>query len=188
MKINKDKSWLLFYVAAALMLGVLMMACSSDEDQDPVEYIKSVDGYWVKSKTVTVQGMCDNTPVQPTTFTYKTYYKFNLQSYFNDMKWWTGNFCAPPPDNSFMTEQTKRIPNPVTSKLGEGGYIGSVDGNVIFWDVDTCNYKITLSSDRKSLNVVICEPGGNDRDEGNYVLVSTEEANSTLNSLANYPN
>ena len=27
MKINKDKSWLLFYVAAALMLGVLMMAC-----------------------------------------------------------------------------------------------------------------------------------------------------------------
>ena len=31
MKINKDKSWLLFYVAAALMLGVLMMACSSDE-------------------------------------------------------------------------------------------------------------------------------------------------------------
>ena len=27
MKINKDKAWLLFYVAAALMLGVLMMAC-----------------------------------------------------------------------------------------------------------------------------------------------------------------
>ncbi len=27
MKINKDKAWLLFYVTAALMLGVLMMAC-----------------------------------------------------------------------------------------------------------------------------------------------------------------
>jgi len=175
------KLLLLFFSVA------LLFSCSSDEDQDPVEYIKSVDGYWVKSRSVTVQGMCSGTPVQPTTFTYKTYYKFNLQSYFNDMKWWTGNFCAPPPDNSFMTEQTKRIPNPVTSKLGEGGFVGSVDGNVIIWDDGGSNFTLTLSNDRKSLFVDI-QWSTDHREDGTYVLVSTEEANSTLNSLANYPN
>ena len=34
MKINKDKAWLIFYVTTAFMLGMLIMSCSSDDNED----------------------------------------------------------------------------------------------------------------------------------------------------------
>ena len=59
MKINKDKSWLLFYVAAALMLGVLMMACEQRmSTEELTEQVKQsmIENFDLKIGGVTTQG------------------------------------------------------------------------------------------------------------------------------------
>ena len=178
-------------VFVLLLLITFVFSCSSDDDEntnvpfDAVEYIKSLDGYWVKSRTATIQGMCNNGPVQPTTANWDWFYKFDLNTYFNQIHWIIQPSCST--EGNFIESCKTYFANHTLAKLGEGGYLGRVEGNVIYWDVARGNYKITLSSDRQSLNVIIGEPGGNDRDEGTYILVSKEDADAMLNSESSCP-
>lgn len=177
-----------------LLLVALTISCSGgDDDVGVVEYISSVDGYWVKSRTASVQGMCNNDPVQPTTVTWDWFYKFDLNTYFNQMYWRKGPTCdfdIDPSGNNlgqgFIESCKTYMVGRQDSILGETGFIGSVIGNVITWDMGSDNAKITLSNDRKSLTVDIGW-SNNHREDGTYILVSKEDADAMLNSQSSCP-
>ena len=182
-----------------LLFIPLVFSCSGNDNQEDnqtknaVEYIKTVDGFWVKSKTIDVEGMCQNNVTTPTVVKYDDYYKFYLDTNLNHLLKKTGRFCSVIKDElgniiefNVLSDKCLWDYDKADAIHGDGsGYVGSVDGNVIIWDSAGTNYRVTLSNDRKSLNVDM--PGNNNRDEGTYILVSTDEVNAVFNSLPSCP-
>ena len=79
-----------------LLFIPLVFSCSSNEDEelDAVEYINSVQGYWVKSKTRDIIGFCGNNPVNSTVVTFDDYYRFYIGDNLARIVYKTGRFCG----------------------------------------------------------------------------------------------
>ena len=172
-----------------LLLIPLVFSCSSNEDEelDAVEYIKSVDGYWVRTESVTKHQSCNLEPPNPETFIYKAYYKFNFNNDLWKMAWQSGRRCGY--ENgifTLMSECKDKIDN---SRGGIGGYVGSNNGNTIVWDNGDYIVTIILSSDRKSFTYTYKEnyTHVSRNEEGTYALVSSEDAIADLNKFNTCP-
>tara|TARA_B100000886_G_scaffold57456_1_gene35321 strand:- start:550 stop:1086 length:537 start_codon:yes stop_codon:yes gene_type:complete len=173
---------LLFFSVATLF------SCSSDEDQDPIEYIKSVDGYWVRTESVTTKPQsCNLEPPNPVTFIYKAYYKFNFDNYLWNMYWHSGRRCGY--ENGIFTLMSECKDKFGNREMGFGGYVGSNNGNTIVWDNGDWVVTIILSSDRKSFTYTYKENYTHisTREEGTYALVSSEDAIADLNKFNTCP-